>query len=264
MNTDKTKQTVLITGASKGLGYEFAKLFALNGYDLVLISRSGIKLENIARDFEEKYGVKVKTIAKDLSASYAAEVVFAELQSESINIDILVNNAGYAICRPFVEGTPSEDWELIKLNLVSLTLLTKLLLKHMIKEKRGKILNIASTAAYFPGPLMAVYCASKAFVLSFTQALAVELEGTGVTATVLCPSPTRTGFQERAGIDEIRLIKSRKLLEPATVARLGYEGMMKGKTVIIPDFKTKFQICAARLAPHHAIAKSVKALHEKP
>ncbi|MBE8968493.1 SDR family oxidoreductase, partial [Nostocales cyanobacterium LEGE 12452] len=177
------KQTALITGASGGIGYEFVKLFAQDGYNLVLVARSVDKLNKIADEFKKKFGIDVKVISKDLSNPSAPEEIFRELEQASINVDVLVNNAGFATYGLFNEIDLNAEMQLLQVNVLCLTHLTKLFLKGMVQRGSGKILNLASTAAFQPGPLMAVYYASKAYVLSFSEAIANELEGTGVSVT---------------------------------------------------------------------------------
>ena len=192
--TEKAK-TVLITGASSGIGYELTKLFARDRYNLVLVARSESKLQQIASELTQQFGVTVKFITKDLALSTSPIEIWQELQTEGIAIDILVNNAGFATYGLFTETELQAELNMMQLNMATLTHLTKLFLQEMFPRKTGKILNIASTAAFQPGPLMAVYYATKAYVLSFSEALANELQGTGITVTVLCPGPTASGFQ---------------------------------------------------------------------
>src|SRR5512145_187300 len=183
--TKTAKKTALITGASTGIGYELSNLFAHDGYDLVLVARNKPKLEQMAREFQQTYGSSVTVLAKDLSTPTAADEIFAELQS--VAIDVLINNAGAGVHGLFSETDLAQEMQIIHLNLVSLTRLTKLFLTGMLVRGQGRILNVGSTGSFVPGPLNAVYCATKAYVLSFSDALAEELSGTGISVTALCP-----------------------------------------------------------------------------
>ncbi|MBO3457485.1 SDR family oxidoreductase [Aetokthonos hydrillicola Thurmond2011] len=265
MNTTyqgKRKQTALITGASGGIGYEFAKLFAQDGYNLVVIARSGQKLTQIAHDFKQKYGIEVKAIAKDLAIPTAAEEIFTQLQQESIKVDVLVNNAGFASYGLFQENDITKELEMMQVNMVTLTHLTWLFLKDMIGQGYGRILNLASTAAFQPGPLMAVYYATKAYVLSFSEAIANELEGTGVTVTALCPGPTESGFQQRAAMEDSKLVSGQKIMDAETVAQIGYRSLLEGKTVVIPGLKNKILAESIRFTPRKVVTKLVRIMQE--
>lgn len=254
--------TVLITGASQGLGYAFAKLFAEGGYNLVLIARSKEKLTVIAHELEKEFSISVSILAKDLTQSGAPLEIFAELQKKKIEIDILVNNAGFATYGLFSETNIQEEVEEIQLNITSLTYLTKLFLPQMLRRKKGKILNIASLAAFLPGPLMAVYYATKAYVLHFSEALAQELKGTGVEVTTLCPGTTATGFVTRAHMEKSKLFKG-KPMDVMDVARAGYQGLLRGKTVVIPSNKNKMFAFFSRILPHSLTVKIVQQMQEK-
>ena len=251
------RNTVLITGASSGIGYELAKLFARDGYYLVLVSRGQEALLYAAGTLKETYEVPVTVIVKDLSQPMAATEVAAELRARELSIDVLVNNAGFGMFGVFAEGNLTSELEMMQLNMVSLTHLTKLLLPTMLQRKRGKILNVASTAAFQPGPLMAVYYATKAYVLSLSEALADELRGTGVTVTALCPGPTPTGFQKRSKMETSRLMTG-NLLDAETVARAGYRGLMRGKTVVIPGVRNRLLAFAVRLLPRNVVTRLVR------
>ena len=262
INQGQRKQTALITGASGGIGYELAKLFAQDGYNLVLVARSGQKLTQIADDFKQKYGTAAKVIAKDLSIPTSPEEIFTELQQESIKIDVLVNNAGFASYGLFNEIDLTSELQMMQVNVVCLTYLTKLFLKDMVKQGSGRILNLASTAAFQPGPLMAVYYATKAYVLSFSEAIANELEGTGVTVTALCPGPTESGFQQRASMEDSKLVSGQKIMDAETVAKIGYRSLLEGKTVIIPGVKNKILAESVRFTPRKMVTKLVRSMQE--
>lgn len=262
-NQNNQKQTALITGASGGIGYEFVKLFAQEGYNLVLIARSGEKLAQIAKDLKQKYSIAVKVITKDLSNTTSSEEIFQELQQENITVDILVNNAGFATYGLFNETNLNIELQMMQVNVVSLTHLTKLFLKDMVKQGYGRILNVASTAAFQPGPLMAVYFATKAYVLSFTEAIANELEGTGVTVTALCPGPTESGFQKRAAMEDSKLVNGQKIMDSETVAKIGYAALMKSKTVVITGIKNKILAASVKFCTRKMVAKIVRSIQER-
>ena len=242
------RQTALVTGASSGIGKELARLLAADGYDLVLVARSGRSLEELASEMRAAHGIKVKVMLKDLSKPGAAEEIFARLDEDSTVIDVLVNNAGFATYDPFAETDASETLDLLALNIVTLTHLTRLSLAGMLSRGRGRILNVASTAAFQPGPLMATYYASKAFVLSFSEALSHELRTSGVTVTALCPGPTRTGFQDRADMHDARIVRL-SMMEASRVAQAGYRGMQSGKVVVIPGFQNWLLAQSVRFTP---------------
>ncbi len=254
-------KTVLVTGASGGIGYELAKLFAQDGYGLVLVARRSEKLLAVAGELEKAFQAKVKVIVKDLAQPSAAPEIFSQLQRESVHVDILVNNAGAGTLGFFSESDTQSQLDTIELNVVALTHLTRLFLPDMIKNKFGKILNVASTAAFEPGPLMATYYATKAFVLSFSQALANELEGSGVTVTTFCPGPTRTGFQESAHIKYSKLIESR-MMDAPTVARIGYRGLMKNKRIVVPGLMNKIIAHGVRFLPRNLVLRIARSIQE--
>ncbi len=230
-------KTALVTGASSGIGYELAKCFARDGYNLVLVARSADELQKISAQLTSEYGVSAKVIVKDLSASTSPQKIFEEVQAEGIAIDILVNNAGFGTYGSFSETSIKDELEMMQVNMVSPTHLTKLFLPGMIAGGQGRILNVSSMGAFQPGPFIAVYCATKNYVLSVSEALAEELIGTGVTVTALCPGPVRTGFAKRARTERTKaMIRGlfNRIWEPEDVAAVGYHGLMKGKTIVIP------------------------------
>jgi short-subunit dehydrogenase len=197
---------VLITGASSGIGLELAKVFASRMHSIVLVARDPARLDKASREIRGTYGVNAFVVSKDLAAPNAAGEVFSELQREDIQVSILVNNAGFGLAGAFAENNLQMYLEMIQVNMTALVELTHLLLQPMLARGEGKILNVASTAAFQPGPLMSIYYASKAFVFSFSYALAEELEGTGVTVTTVCPGPTRSNFHARAGTTRLERI----------------------------------------------------------
>ncbi|HEX2973397.1 MAG TPA: SDR family oxidoreductase, partial [Tepidisphaeraceae bacterium] len=212
--------TALITGASSGIGYDLAKEFARHGHDLVVLARNREALDKLAQECTAQFQVKVQVLAKDLADPSTPEQVHNELQQRSLPIDILVNNAGFGTHGPFAQRDLAGEIQLVQVNVLAVMQLTRLLLPAMIERRSGRILNVASTAAYVPGPYMASYYASKAFVLSHSVALAEEVRHRGVTVTALCPGPTRTAFQSRAGMEEVKLFSSSfAIMDSPTVAR---------------------------------------------
>lgn len=246
----------MITGASGGIGLELARVFAENGYALVLIARSRDRLVEIAAELKP---TPVQVLAKDLALVGAAEGVFREVPK----VDVLVNNAGYGVYGPFLGNPPEEEAGMMQLNMTALVALTKLYLPGMVASKSGKILNVASTAAFQPGPLMAIYYATKAFVLSFSEAIGNELEGTGVTVTALCPGPTATGFQARTKLENSRLFKRMKVMDARTVAEAGYRALMAGKPVVIPGLMNKFLALSVRVSPRSMVTKIARIMQEE-
>jgi short-subunit dehydrogenase len=254
------QQTALITGASSGIGYELAKLMANKGYHLVLIARNTKPLEEIANSMKGKINVLV--IGKDLSEEKAPQEIFDELQKKNITVDILVNNAGFGDFGKFAETDWKKEKMMIDLNVRSLSEMTKLFLPAMVKRKSGRIMNLASTASFQPGPLMAVYYATKAYVLFFTEAIAEELKGSGVTVTALCPGPTRSGFQAAASLENSKLVKDRKLPTAKEVAEYGYKAMLRGKVVAIHGFMNRMMAMSPRFSPRALVRKTVMKLQE--
>ncbi|MDP8908086.1 MAG: SDR family oxidoreductase [Chloroflexota bacterium] len=253
------RRVALVTGASSGIGLELARLLAADGMRLVLVARDAAKLDSVAQELGTA-GWPALTIAQDLAAPNGVDRVMAHL--DGIDVDVLVNNAGYAIYGAFAETALEAELAMLQVNVMALTALTKRLLPGMVARGRGRILNLGSTAAFLPGPLMTAYHASKAYVLSFSEGLAEELRGTGVTVTVLCPGPTRTGFQQRAAMEESRLIKAVSLQSAADVARAGYEGMMAGKTVVVPSWSDRITSIAPRFVPRALVPRLVKRAQE--
>lgn len=244
-----SRKLALVTGASGGLGAEFAALLAADGYDLVLVARSADRLENRAAELRDRYGVNVTPVAMDLAKSDAA----AALANRIPSCDVLINNAGFATNSRFDRIAEERIAEEIVLDVLTLTLLTRAYLPGMIARGGGKVLNVASTAGFLPGPFMAVYYACKAYVLSFSQAIGEELRGTGVTVSCFCPGATRTGFADRAGVHGTLLFKLPASDARAT-ARAGYRGMLAGKELVIPWPPSNWLVAlAARITPRRLL-----------
>ncbi len=262
--TSPSRETALITGASSGIGLELARSFARTGYNLVLVARSREILDKLAREFTGQTGVGARVIGTDLSKPSAPMEIYEELQRQGVVVDVLVNCAGFGASGLFSEIEAQRQLDMIQVNVVALTELSRLFLKDMVARRSGKILNVSSTAGFEPGPLMAVYYATKAYVLSFSEALAEEVRGSGVTVSVLCPGPTRTGFQDKSGLKESRLFRNPLMgtLDAATVAKAGYMGLMKKATVIIPGAGNRFLIFGIRFVPRKLLTRVVKRLNE--
>lgn len=251
----KQRQTALVTGGSGGIGFEIAKVLARTGFDLVLVARKRDTLEAAAGQLEGKFGVRVQVYAADLRRPDAPQEIFDFLHNENLPIEVLVNNAGFGLGGEFADTKLQRELEMIQVNISALTHLTKLFLPAMIKRKSGRVLNVASTAAFQPGPLMAVYYATKAYVLSFSQALAEEVRDTGVTVTVLCPGPTATDFAASAEVGSSRLFSAFGLAQPDDVAEFGVAAMMHGRRIAIPGIKNKIVAQSSRFAPRAIMTK---------
>jgi uncharacterized protein len=258
------RQTALVTGASGGLGWELARELAAGGYDLVLVARSAGKLEELAAELRSRHGTTVRVLAVDLARPGSPDEVFHQMEAAGVTVDVLVNNAGFATFGPFAETDLASELEEIQLNVATPTHLTKRFLPGMHARRRGGVLNVASTAAFQPGPLMAVYYATKAYVLSFSEALAEEMRGTGVTVTALCPGPTATGFQARADMLDSGLFTGPlKVMDAAAVARAGYEGFRAGKRIVIPGLINKLAVQSIRVSPRALAARIVRGMQAK-
>ena len=261
--TKPTERTVLITGASSGIGKDLATECAQHGHDLVLVARDLTKLEELRSSLTQTFPISVKCVSRDLAKPNAAQELFTELTQSGTEIDVLINNAGHGLYGEFLETSLDKELHMIQLNIVALTALTKLAIKPMVSRKRGRILNVASTAAFQPGPLMAVYYASKAYVLYLSEALSTELEGTGVTVTALCPGPTETGFQAGASMEASKLVVGRQLMSSLEVAHTGYRAMMSGKAVCIPGFMNKVMAHSTRFLTRGAVRSAVRRAQER-
>jgi short-subunit dehydrogenase len=255
--------TALVTGASSGIGLELAKLFAQDNYNLILVARRREQLEALGRELTERHGIRCNAIAADLGAPAAAARLFTHLAEQSLVVDVLVNNAGFGALGPFATMDVDIERDMIQLNVAALTDLTRLLLPAMLGRRRGRILNVASTAGFVPGPLMAVYYATKAYVISFSEALAQEVRGSGVSVTVLCPGPTRTEFQAVAHMGSARLFRMPGVMDAAPVARAGYRGLMKGKRMVVPGWPNRVLPFVIRFSPRGVVARVSRFLQEK-
>jgi short-subunit dehydrogenase len=252
----------LVTGASSGIGYEMAKLFAQDGKNIVVVARSQDRLEKLKTEIENKSGTKVIVLVKDLSKPNAPQEIFSELGKKSINVDVLVNNAGFNVYGEFAGTDWGQEAEMLQVNITSLTQLTKLFLKKMLENKSGKIMNVASGAAFAPLPLSSVYAATKAYVLHFSEALANEVEGTGVSVTCFCPAATRSRFYERANAEDIKMAKGR-MMDSDRAARIGYAALKKGKVIKVAGVSTSLICFAPRLAPRSLVTKISRSFLER-
>jgi len=251
MNT--SRKTALITGASSGIGMDFARLLSREGYELFLVARSETKLRALAIELGN-----AKVIVADLVSPDAPQRIF----DASGGVDVLINNAGFGVMGPFAEMDLRKDLEMILVNVTALTHLTRLFLPPMLARKSGHVMNVASTAAFLPGPLMAIYYATKAYVLSLSEAIADELRGTGVTVTALCPGPTATGFAEVAGMEKSRLFSLMRPMSSEAVARYGLRAMQHGKRVAIPGIANKLGTQSIRVSPRRLVTTIVRKLQE--
>ena len=250
-------QTVLITGASGGLGEEFARIFAREGYRLVLAARNEKKLAMLREELEQTYDSGVETFLCDLSQERAGERLFSDIAARGMNIDVLVNNAGFGDFGVFSQCDAQKQYDMLQVNIVALMQLTRCCLAPMVARRQGKILNVASIAAFQPGPLMSVYYASKAFVLSLSEALSVELKKSGVSVTALCPGPTSTGFEQNAALGNSGLFRNLRVDSAKSVAEYGYRMLQKGKTVAIPGVLNRLIITASKFAPRALVRHCV-------
>jgi len=253
-------ETVLITGASSGIGLELARCFVADKSRLILVARNTEALESLAEELRRAHGIQTIVLTADLSRPETPARIFNELQSAGVTVDVLVNNAGFGAHGDFAGLPLRRQLEMIQVNVAALTELTGLFLPGMIERKRGGVLNVGSVAGFQPGPGMAVYFASKAYVLSFSEALAEELAGTGLTVTALCPGPTATNFGNVARGAKERQFKARKM-SAETVARIGYFAFRKGRVVAIPGLQNHLLIFLTRITPRWLQRKAVKSLN---
>jgi len=255
--------TALITGASSGIGLELAKVHAAKGGNLVLVARNKTKLDELKASLEKQFNIKVHTIGKDLSAPNAPQEVYNETTQLNMQIDYLINNAGFGDFGMFADSDWNKELQMLNLNITALTQFTKLYLQDMVKRRGGKIMNVASSAAFQPIPFMAVYAATKAYVLSFSEALANELADKGVRVTALCPGATESGFQAAAAMEESALFSGKKIPTSEEVAIYGYEAMLQAKTVAIHGWMNWLMVNTVRFAPRSIVVKIARKIIDK-
>jgi hypothetical protein len=258
------RPVALVTGASMGLGAEFARLLASEGYDLVLTARGAERLATLKKEVENLHGVTAHVLIADLADPRAPEGIHEHTRRAGLDVDVLVNNAGFGMYGKFHESDLETELDIVQVNIVALMHLTQLFARDMVAKRRGRIVNVASTAAFQAGPMQAVYYASKAFVLSFSEAIRNELKGTGVTVTALCPGPTPTGFQERAHVGNLRGLRLMMRVSPEDVVRAGYRGMKRGRPVVIPGGLNNLHVFLLRLLPRRLVTNVVRRLQTHP
>ncbi|WP_404785221.1 SDR family NAD(P)-dependent oxidoreductase [Altericista sp. CCNU0014] len=256
---NRNRKTALITGASSGIGKALVENFAKDGYDVILAARSFSKLENRAIELQSRYGIAATAIAADLESEEGASKLHAEIEARGFTLSALANNAGYGLFGEFKDSSLPEELAMMRVNMTAVVILTKLFLPDLLSTQ-GKIINTASTAAFQPGPYMAIYYATKAFVLSFSEAIAAELEGTGVTVTAFCPGATASGFQDKANMQRSALVKGKKLPTADEVAALGYRAMQRGQRVYIPGTMNWLMAQSTRFVPRNVATRIVKAM----
>ncbi len=254
-----SKETALITGASSGIGMELARLFAQDGSDLVVVARREERLAELAQELNEKYGVDVKVLPKDLSKPKSPNEIFKTLKKEKIDVDVVVNNAGFGARGSIADIETDTQVDMVQVNVMTLTHLTSLFLPGIIERNRGGILNVGSLAGFQPGPNLAVYYATKAYVLSFTEALAEEVVGTNVNVSCLAPGPVKTEFGSKSGLEDSLLFKM-SLMDVESVAKAGYKGFRNGKVIVIPGLKQQVTPFLVRLTPRSLVRKIVKSI----
>lgn len=252
----------LVTGASGGLGADMARILAARGFPLVVSARNRVLLEELAREVGEAHGTPVRVVPMDLSRPGSGHELADAVERLGVPVEVLVNNAGFGQWGAWMEQDPDEEAAMLRLNVEALTVLARRMAPGMVAQGYGRILNVGSVAGFFPGPFMAVYYATKAYVLSFSEALAEELRGTGVTVTCLCPGPVRTGFQDRAAL-RLPPGSSLAVVESREVARAGIEGMFRGRVRVIPGFLNKLTVWAPRFLPRTLVPKLVHRVQER-
>ncbi len=254
----RTASFALITGATSGFGYEFVKLFAQDGYNLILVARDRDKLNAIAADISERYGVITIPLPKDLFDPTAAEELYQEVKANNYRVDVLVNDAGQGEHGPFILNDLQRELKIIQLNIISLVVLTKLFLQDMVYRGYGRVLQVASLLAKYPTPLMAVYGGTKAFVLSFSEAVTNELQGTGVSMTVMLPGASDTDFFNKAGAENTVAAKDTELSDPAEVAKDGHDALFRGDKKIISGIRNKIQGVVSNVLPDSKLAAQMR------
>lgn len=255
-------QTALVTGASAGIGIDLAECFAKDGYDLIITARTESALKAVGERISKTHRVKVTAIPGDLGAIGAGAKLAVEIAQRGLGVDVLVNNAGFGHAGGFAWEPIEPQLGMIDLNVRALTELTHIYWKGMLAKEQGGVLNVASTAAFQPGPLMAVYYASKAYVLSFSEALWEEARGTGVHVSCLCPGPTVSKFRERAGTGKTRLGKTVAVMPSMPVAQEGYDGFLRNRRVVVTGGRNKMMVGAVKILPRGAVLSTVRRMQE--
>ena len=262
MNVRHEPKTALVTGAVSTIGNELTRLFAQDGYNLVLISNSKEELSEFKNELEDKYSIYVKLITKDLSLETSPEEIFKETKAEQIYIDTLVNNAGFILQGSFLESDFEKEFDLIQVNIKTLIYLTKLYASEMAKKGFGRILNVSSTEAFKPKASMAVYSASKAFILNFSEALSAEFKNYGITVTTLCPDYDGKNIELTAEMNKNLSAENGQMLQSDYIAKQGYEALKSGKTIIVPGKKNRLFSLGIKLLPHSIRTRTIKVIHE--
>ena len=257
------KEVALITGASSGIGYEFSQLLAEKGCDLIITARNTEKLSQLRKKLLKKYQVNVTVIPKDLSKVTSSKELYFEIKRQKLNVTILINNAGFGDYSEFSTSDIEKQLQMVQLNISSIISLTRYFIEDMKKANYGKILNVASTLAFFPMPLFSVYAATKSFVLSFSEAINEELKPTNISVTCLCPGPTKSNFTHNSEMGQCRAYKNLKQAEPKKVAKLGIKSMMKGKRTVIYGVTNKLLVFSTRLGTRGLVLKIAKFISGK-
>jgi short-subunit dehydrogenase len=252
----QNKSYALITGATSGIGYELAKIFAANGYNLIIVARTSTRLEEVAREFSLEYGVNVVAITKNLFNKQTPFELYEEILAKGLQVDVLVNDAGQGLYGRFIDTDIYKELDIIQLNISAYVVLTKLFLRDMIHRQEGKILNVASIASKIPGPYQSVYHGTKAFVHSFTEAIRAEIAHTGVTITSLLPGATATDFFQKANMGNSKIL-DQDLADPADVALDGFNALMNGDDMVVSGFKNKAQVAMSNITPDSSVARQI-------
>lgn len=253
----------LITGASSGIGYELAKVFAGHGHDLILVARTEKKLKELAQDLEKQHRIKAVVVACDLSLPNSAQGLYEQIRAQNLEIDNLVNNAGFGSHGVFAESSLMNIQSMIQVNITTLTELCRLYISDMLKEKSGRILNVASTAAFQPGPMMTVYYATKAYVLHFSEGLYEELKATGISVTALCPGPTQSNFGAAANASDLPIFNTISIPTSEDVAKYGYDSLMKQKPIAIHGFVNNIMARTVGFMPRNAVRSMVMKMQSR-
>jgi short-subunit dehydrogenase len=261
--SETAPRVALVTGSSAGIGCEIARVLGARGYDLILTARRVKALEDLAAELASSFGVTAYVLPIDLAEPTGPSQLAAEVAARGIELDVLVNNAGFGDVGAFADADLAKLLAMVQVNVVAVTELTRLVLTSMRRRARGKILNVGSTAGFQPGPMMAVYYATKAYLNSLSQALANELAGTGISVTVLCPGPTESEFAAVSGMASTRLVKSRRMMTSRSVAEAGVRAMLRGQPVVIPGLENKLMVFGERFLPRSWVVQIVRWLNER-